>query len=68
MTNYSIMYVSYALHTVVFLEIGFIYMDVFAILCLLQPYTLPSIPGQHEDLKCLTPETVSWFSVISCIK
>ena len=23
-----------------------------------QPYTLPSIPGQHEDLKCLTPETV----------
>lgn len=23
------------------------------------PYTLPSIPGQHEDLKCLTPETVA---------
>jgi len=23
------------------------------------PYTLPSIPGQHDDLKCLTPETVA---------
>lgn len=23
------------------------------------PYTLPSIPGQHDDLKCLTPEMVA---------
>lgn len=23
------------------------------------PYTLPLIPGQHEDLKCLSPETVA---------
>ena len=26
---------------------------------LVQPYTLPTIRGKHEDLKCLSPETVS---------